>query len=396
MTPSTPHISATAEAVIKAKFDEHRRDRVGPLDQSDVDVIATAALFETGLIPNIDLVRRIGGGGSPNTVHPKLKDWARRVPAMLKLADVPAELQALWFGLQKQARLAGEQGLDEARQELATAQAVTQAEREDLQSQHATLVAERQATDRVVSELKESFDALRLHNAQLQADLDLARHAQAGDADALAEARTELRQARERADAATAELAQRDQVLENMRAERTTLLEARSAADTRIQQLITDLASDARTHKAEQDEHADAVITMQASINEAREAMAGLRATLTAERAATTGALKEAREARATIETQQARHATEIEAVNAKERQLQADLEKEREAREVALRQLAGITAAREVLQSTLDGLGQHQERLLDQMEAQRETFATLGQQMERLGVKSDKPERKR
>lgn len=48
--------------------------RRGPLEQADVDAIAEAAFHAEGAKPAVEFIRRVAGGGSPNTIHPKLDD----------------------------------------------------------------------------------------------------------------------------------------------------------------------------------------------------------------------------------------------------------------------------------------------------------------------------------
>lgn len=77
------------------------------------------------------------------------------------------------------------------------------------------------------------------------------------------------------------------------------------------------------------------------------------------------------------------RYSEAIDAAEANERRLQADLAKQREDRETAMRQLADVTVARDVLQSTVDGLGQHQKQVVNQLKAHGAALEPLTQHVD-------------
>lgn len=187
------------EEAVAAAFLHHRGDRFGPLDQSDVDAILDAA-FSEGIRPTVELVRQIAGGGSPNTIHPRIADWYRRMGPKLsggqrkQAKPVPPKLLTLWEAVSETALASAKEslqadlaGVEQAKQDLAAREAA-------LASEAARLDAEREAAQRVADSLKSTLEGLRADNAALQEALDSARDALAGDAMQLGEQRASISQ----------------------------------------------------------------------------------------------------------------------------------------------------------------------------------------------------------
>jgi len=156
--------------------------RRGPLEQADIDAIAEAAFALEGVKPTVEFIRRIAGGGSPNTIHPKLDAWFRQGRQTAAPSSVPTELLTLWERLQADAaRVAQEQlaprvaALTDDRDALTAAQA-------QLAVDQAALAAERATTERVVTAMREEFRALQTHHVELTAANEALR--QSGHADA--------------------------------------------------------------------------------------------------------------------------------------------------------------------------------------------------------------------
>lgn len=167
-----------AEQTVRAAFEAHRGGRRGALEQSDVDVIAETAFAIAGVKPTVELIRQIAGGGSPNTIHPKLDAWFRRGREPAATSELPAELHAVWERLQVAAAAT-------VRAELAPTIAAVDADRAALgagQAQlavdQAALATERATIERLVATLRDDFQALQARNDALQ--VDVARLATAG------------------------------------------------------------------------------------------------------------------------------------------------------------------------------------------------------------------------
>jgi chromosome segregation ATPase len=145
--------------------------RRGPLEQADVDAIAEAAFALEGVKPTVEFIRRIAGGGSPNTIHPKLDAWFRQGRPAAAPNAVPAELLTLWERLQIEAARVAQDALAPLAVALAddrTALTVAQAQ---LAVDQAALASERATTERVVAALREEFQGLQARNEALQAEL---------------------------------------------------------------------------------------------------------------------------------------------------------------------------------------------------------------------------------
>jgi len=208
--PAESLLPAEEDDPIAAAFEAHRQGRTGTLDQSDVDVIAWAAL-EAGLQPTLELIRRYAGGGSNTTIHPRLKDfYGRLVKERLKGTQVSPVLKKLWSQLQASAAKEVDEKMTPQREALQLAEQGVAEERIRLRDAQEALANERaalQTADQARQTFLASLEArLTLATEQLSA----ANHTIAGDADQLAEYRTELRQAREQVAAGEAKLASRD------------------------------------------------------------------------------------------------------------------------------------------------------------------------------------------
>lgn len=207
--------------------------RRGPLEQADVDAIAEAAFALEGVKPTVEFIRRIAGGGSPNTIHPKLDAWFRQGRQTAEPSAVPTELLALWERLRADATRVAEDGLAPALGALADDRAALAAEAAQLTRDQAALTSERAATERLVTALREEFQALQARNEVLQAELTRVSE-----------------QAREAAEM----LKQRDREVERLQregtmatAEQTRLTSLLAAADVRCasQQAELEAASEA-------------------------------------------------------------------------------------------------------------------------------------------------------
>lgn len=188
--------AAEREGAVQAAFDSHRRGRVGRLEQSDVTVIGTAAATH-GVKFTVELVRRISGGGSPNTIHPMIDHFTRiDLPRLVngRQTTVPAPLAALWTQLQDAARDEGEQALIAPREALEQGLAQLAKDRAALDAERHELAAERAAIDRVAGELRDAFDQLHARNTELEGALESARFALAGEAQQRAELQANLQE----------------------------------------------------------------------------------------------------------------------------------------------------------------------------------------------------------
>lgn len=146
-----------AEQCVRDAWEARCGVRQGPLEQGDVDAIAEAAFALEGVKPTVEFIRRIAGGGSPNTIHPKLDAWFRQGRRAAVPNAVPAELTILWDRLQAGATHAAEEALAPMRAAIANDQAA--------------LARERATTERVVTALREEFQVLQARNETLQAEL---------------------------------------------------------------------------------------------------------------------------------------------------------------------------------------------------------------------------------
>ncbi|WP_369929365.1 DNA-binding protein [Xanthomonas sp. NCPPB 2632] len=145
--------------------------RRGPLEQADVDAIAEAAFALEGGKPTVEFIRRIAGGGSPNTIHPKLDAWFRQGRPAAAPSAVPAELLLLWERLQADATRVAQDALTPIRAATADDRAALAAEAAQLASDQAAVADERATTERLVTAMREEFQSLQARNETLQAEL---------------------------------------------------------------------------------------------------------------------------------------------------------------------------------------------------------------------------------
>ncbi len=138
--------------------------RRGPLEQADVDAIAEAAFALEGVKPTVEFIRRIAGGGSPNTIHPKLDAWFRQGREPAPAAAVPAELLTVWERLQADATRVAQDALAPARAVIADDRTALTAAQAQLAVDQAALAGERATTERVVTALREEFQCLQTRN----------------------------------------------------------------------------------------------------------------------------------------------------------------------------------------------------------------------------------------
>jgi chromosome segregation ATPase len=157
------------ESRVRDQWQARRGIRRGPLEQADIDAIADAAFYTEGAKPTVEFIRRVAGGGSPNTIHPKLDDWFRRARQVAEPSPVPESLLSLWALLQAEA-------VQVAQDDLAPAIAALAADREALATERArldddldALDVHRAATEQLVTTLREEFRALQAGNDTLRA-----------------------------------------------------------------------------------------------------------------------------------------------------------------------------------------------------------------------------------
>jgi len=215
--PAESLLPAEEDDPIAAAFEAHRQGRTGTLDQSDVDVIAWAAL-EAGLQPTLELIRRYAGGGSNTTIHPRLKDfYGRLVKERLKGTQVSPVLKKLWSQLQASAAKEVDEKMTPQREALQLAEQGVAEERIRLRDAQEALANERAALQ-TADQARQTFIAsLEARLTVATEQLAAANHTIAGDADQLAEARTELRHACARTEELETILAERTQQLETAR-----------------------------------------------------------------------------------------------------------------------------------------------------------------------------------
>ena len=254
-------------------FARHRGDRPpGPLDQADVDVIA-AALLAQGEQPTMEAVRRVAGGGSNTTIHPKLKAFYRkegpqRFGQPVDSDPLAAQVKTLLDQFVEQARTIAMTSLRPQKEELVIGQRALGAGLEALTADRVALAEERTILareevqrQRLIDHLAEQLSAAQAAERQLattlgetrqrmaaqdaerarwrataegaQTALDQLTHSHAEVRDALAQTRAALVGAEERAGMLQAELVVER---ERMHAER----EAAAAAAQRREADLTD------------------------------------------------------------------------------------------------------------------------------------------------------------
>jgi len=168
---SDPNPFSDVEQRVRNAWEARCGVRRGPLEQADVDAIAEAAFALEGVKPTVEFIRRIAGGGSPNTIHPKLDAWFRQGRQAVVPSAVPAELIILWDRLLADATRIAQDALAPMRAAIADDRAALAAEAAQLARDQAALASERATTERVVTALREEFQALQARNEALQSEL---------------------------------------------------------------------------------------------------------------------------------------------------------------------------------------------------------------------------------
>src|SRR4051812_14974528 len=169
---SDPNPFSDVEQRVRDAWEARCGVRRGPLEQADVDAIAQAAFVLEGVKPTVEFIRRIAGGGSPNTIHPKLDAWFRQGREPGPAAAVPAELLAVWERLRADAARVAEDEFAPALAALADDRSALAAAQAQLATDQAALANERLTTERVVAALREEFRDLQARNQALEARND--------------------------------------------------------------------------------------------------------------------------------------------------------------------------------------------------------------------------------
>lgn len=208
---------AQAKSLVQAEYNQAKGPRrSGAMDQADVDHVAWA-LLQHGLQPTIELLREIHGSGSPSALHPKLKVfYAKLVDEFLTPVPppaVPEPVRHIWEQLVAASREAATAGLQAEEAALAAARGRVEAQEAALAQERTEMAQAQRAADAAAVTREAHIRHLEGELARVQDALVQAQHTIAGDADQLAETRTELRQARERAATVEATLAARDAAL---------------------------------------------------------------------------------------------------------------------------------------------------------------------------------------
>lgn len=346
--PTDPALS-DAEHTVATAWEARRGPRRGALEQADIDAIAEAAFDAEGLKPTVELIRRIAGGGSPNTIHPKLDAWFRQGRRPSAGSAVPSELLQLWERLQGDAISSAQAALAPTLATLATEQQALLAGQAQLVTDHAALALERAATERLVVALREDFQALQARNETLQTEVTQLTEANRDAAEThtqLQIALTELR----------SDLTQRGVEMTRLAETLVTAQSERAAQETALTRARAG-ANDAEARIAE-------------LLAAAEEGAAALTA---AQQLATTNALARdvAQSAAATLTTRAGQLELTLQLTEAASRaeaslrdRLSADLQREREAMACAQAAASQAGEALAASHATLDALRQENERL--------------------------------
>lgn len=206
MRQDTLTIDDRMQPVIHAWLIEHHGQPVR-LQRTDVHEIVLR-LLEARLQPTVEAIRRVNGGkGSPNVIHPAVRDFfmsgelQRRLPRPHTNPDVPKPLMALWNDALESARQVAWAGFAEDR--AAATEAVQELEREraDFMEQSSSLKERANAQDALLARLQQELGMLReevgrlkSEAAHLMDDRDEARRAALADRKALVEAQTVRRE----------------------------------------------------------------------------------------------------------------------------------------------------------------------------------------------------------
>jgi len=168
---SDPNPFSDAEQRVRDAWQARCGVRRGPLEQADVDAIAEAAFALEGVKPTVEFIRRIAGGGSPNTIHPKLDAWFRQGRQVAAPSAVPAELLTLWERLQADATRVAQDDLAPMHASIADDRATLTMAQAQLAIDQAALANERATTERLVAAMREEFQGLQTRNDALLADV---------------------------------------------------------------------------------------------------------------------------------------------------------------------------------------------------------------------------------
>lgn len=313
-------------------------------------------LIKTGLQPTVENVRFINGGkGSPNVVHPALRDffrqelrkrWAAPAPA----PGVPEPLLQLWGA-------ALEAGRDAAENELSVQKAALAKDKTAL----AELEAKVSGREQGLFERAKKLDERELAQSELirtlQTDVELSR-----------QARDTAAQDLKAAEAKSAGLQEKlsEQVLATQ--------QAQAQVQTLEQQLADeqgDLKAAVAQGEALQAELAQVRVQLEAEQNRGREAQ-----TAAAERL--DSANRSFDEMRTLLAAQADRHAAEMTEASRYARELIADRDQAWKAVSTTQQALADMTATRDLLKGTVDQLRDDRERLQRQVEAQQQRLTEL------------------
>lgn len=323
--------------------------RRGPLEQADIDAIAEAAFALEGVKPTVEFIRHIAGGGSPNTIHPKLDAWFRQGRQLGAPSPVPAELISLWARLQETATGTALAAMAPARAELAEHQEALVAAQAQLATDQDALVDERATIERLVEALRVDFKGLQQRNDSLQAE--------AGRLAAeLKQAVTTVALGQDEIARVTAQLSLADAESERLRAALTTV-EADLTTEARAHGLVREQVGAAQT----------AIAVLNATVTEARDAsaqtqdMLALRdRELAVARQVAAAAMARVSELEQALQLAQATATSDLRLRD----HLAAELARERRALADALDRQATATDSRVVLEATLGAVTAERDRL--------------------------------
>ncbi|TAL87358.1 MAG: hypothetical protein EPN74_01955 [Rhodanobacter sp.] len=204
-----PADASLNDPIVKA-YAEHRQGRSGPLEQNDIDVIAWAALVNRQQ-PTLELIRRVAGGGSNTSIHPKLKHfYATLVEQHLQEIDVDPGLLHVWNQLTDRVTREGEARLGPQLDQLTVREEALSVGTSRLRAAEVELASERDALHAADQARQAFVGHLEKQLASSSEQLVAAHHTIAGDADQLAQYRTELTHARQQVVAGREEIARRD------------------------------------------------------------------------------------------------------------------------------------------------------------------------------------------
>lgn len=170
---------------VLAKAFQHRHPERMPLTQEDVNEIGWHALT-LGVQPTVELIREVAGGGSPNTIHPLLKNFYAtlldkhfepQVPP-----DIPESAVRMWHQVLELARREADERMTADRAELQRerqrhAESIAAFGREAATREEATAARERelaaaeQALQTTIEDLRERLSSKEAQAQQLGTEL---------------------------------------------------------------------------------------------------------------------------------------------------------------------------------------------------------------------------------